>query len=85
MPSLLLSLKLEIETYMELERKVQSKSACKDFVRPIFALLLDFILKQILFISIVKNMQHYAKYSTKNNFTIDMYEKILLIFCSSML
>ena len=33
----------------------------------------------------VKNMQHYAKYSTENNFTIDMYEKILLIFCSSML
>ena len=36
LPSLLLSLKLEIETHMELERKVQSKSACKDFVRPIF-------------------------------------------------
>lgn len=45
LPSLLLSLKLEIETHMELERKVQSKSACKDFVRPIFSLLLDFILK----------------------------------------
>ena len=30
-------------------------------------------------------MQHYAKHSTLNNFTVDMYKKILLILCSSVL